>query len=128
MRSRIRRSARKWTRLNQADSMIFTTENFLKDNGDKIPADKKPAIEQALQQAQGCSQGSGPQCHRHCYRSPQLCCPGCQCTDVRSGRRTAGCRPGLQGGAGAGAGQQGAQQNNSKSDDNIQDADFEEVK
>ncbi|MCI6073975.1 MAG: molecular chaperone DnaK, partial [Bacteroidales bacterium] len=37
-------------KLNQADSMIFTTENFLKDNGDKIPADKKPAIDQALQQ------------------------------------------------------------------------------
>jgi len=36
-------------KLNQADSMIFTTENFLKDNGDKIPADQKPAIEQALQ-------------------------------------------------------------------------------
>jgi hypothetical protein len=29
-------------KMNQADSMIFTTENFLKDNGDKIPADKKP--------------------------------------------------------------------------------------
>ncbi|MCI5929855.1 MAG: molecular chaperone DnaK, partial [Prevotella sp.] len=37
-------------KMNQADSMIFTTENFLKDNADKIPADKKPAIEQALQQ------------------------------------------------------------------------------
>lgn len=37
-------------KMNQADSMIFTTENFLKDNGDKIPADKKPGIEQALQQ------------------------------------------------------------------------------
>ena len=35
-------------KLNQADSMIFTTENFLKDNGDKIPADQKPAIEEAL--------------------------------------------------------------------------------
>ena len=35
--------------MNQADSMIFTTENFLKDNGDKIPADQKPGIEQALQ-------------------------------------------------------------------------------
>ena len=32
-------------KMNQADSMIFTTENFLKDNGDKIPADKKPGIE-----------------------------------------------------------------------------------
>ena len=37
-------------KLNQADSLIFTTENFLKDNGDKLPADQKPAIEQALQQ------------------------------------------------------------------------------
>ena len=36
-------------KMNQADSMIFTTENFLKDNGDKIPADQKPAIETALQ-------------------------------------------------------------------------------
>jgi molecular chaperone DnaK len=37
-------------KMNQADSLIFTTENFLKDNGDKIPADKSKAIEQALQQ------------------------------------------------------------------------------
>ena len=37
-------------KLNQADSMIFQTENQLNEIGDKIPADKKPAIEQALQQ------------------------------------------------------------------------------
>ncbi len=37
-------------KLNQADSMIFTTENFLKDNGDKVPADQKSGIESALQQ------------------------------------------------------------------------------
>ncbi|MCI2180480.1 MAG: molecular chaperone DnaK, partial [Prevotella sp.] len=37
-------------KLNQADSLIFTTENFLKDNGDKVPADKKSQVEQALQQ------------------------------------------------------------------------------
>ena len=30
-------------KLNQADSMIFTTENFLKDNGDKIPARRLPS-------------------------------------------------------------------------------------
>ena len=35
--------------MNQADSMIFQTENQLKELGDKIPADKKPAIEGALQ-------------------------------------------------------------------------------
>ena len=37
-------------KMNQADSMIFQTENQLKEIGDKIPADQKPAIENALQQ------------------------------------------------------------------------------
>ena len=35
-------------KLNQADSMIFQTENQLKELGDKIPADKKAPIEAAL--------------------------------------------------------------------------------
>jgi molecular chaperone DnaK len=35
-------------KINTADSMIFTTEKQLKEFGDKLPADKKPAIEDAL--------------------------------------------------------------------------------
>jgi molecular chaperone DnaK len=35
-------------KLNQADSVIFQTEKQLKEVGDKIPADKKSAIEAAL--------------------------------------------------------------------------------
>jgi len=35
-------------KLNAADSMIFQTEKQLKEFGDKIPADKKSAIEKAL--------------------------------------------------------------------------------
>jgi molecular chaperone DnaK len=35
-------------KINTADSMIFTTEKQLKEFGDKLPADKKPAIEAAL--------------------------------------------------------------------------------
>jgi len=35
-------------KINAADSMIFTTEKQLKEFGDKLPADKKPAIENAL--------------------------------------------------------------------------------
>ncbi len=35
-------------KLNQADSLIFQTEKQLKDYGDKIPADKKKPIEEAL--------------------------------------------------------------------------------
>ena len=35
-------------KINTADSMIFTTEKQLKEFGDKLPVDKKPAIESAL--------------------------------------------------------------------------------
>jgi molecular chaperone DnaK len=42
---KIREKAEK---INTADSMIFTTEKQLREFGDKIPADKKPAIEDAL--------------------------------------------------------------------------------
>ena len=35
-------------KMNQADSMIFQTENMLKENGDKIPADAKNQIQAAL--------------------------------------------------------------------------------
>ena len=35
-------------KINAADSMIFTTEKQLKEFGDKLPADKRPAIEAAL--------------------------------------------------------------------------------
>ncbi len=37
-------------KINQADSMVFQTENFLKENGDKVPADDKPAIEKAIEE------------------------------------------------------------------------------
>ena len=35
-------------KINQADSLIFQTEKQLKEYGDKIPADKKQPIEDAL--------------------------------------------------------------------------------
>ena len=92
-------------KLNQADSMIFTTENFLKDNGDKIPADKKPAIDQALQQL------------KDAHKSQDL--------NAIDTAIAAGFQGGAQGGAQGGNAQGSA---GSKSDDNIQDADFEEVK
>lgn len=39
-------------KINQADSLIFNTEKQLKEFGEKIPADKKGAIESALTQLQ----------------------------------------------------------------------------
>lgn len=44
-----RKAKEKIDKLNQADSVIFQTEKQLKEFGDKIPADKKAAIESALE-------------------------------------------------------------------------------
>lgn len=105
-------------KLNQADSMIFTTENFLKDNGDKIPADKKPAIEQALQQL------------RDAHKSADIAAIDTAIANLNNVMQTASQQMYQQaGGAQQGAGdQQQSSSNNTKQDDNIQDADFEEVK
>jgi molecular chaperone DnaK len=43
-----RKAREKVDKINTADSMIFTTEKQLREFGDKLPADKKPAIENAL--------------------------------------------------------------------------------
>ncbi|WP_295356961.1 molecular chaperone DnaK [Prevotella sp.] len=105
-------------KLNQADSMIFTTENFLKDNGDKIPADKKPGIEQALQQL------------KDAHKAADVAAIDSAIANLNNVMQAASAQM-YQGGAQPGAGAQaGAQQqtNNTKGDETIQDADFEEVK
>jgi len=43
-----KKAREKAEKINSADSMIFTTEKQLKEFGDKIPADKKSAIESSL--------------------------------------------------------------------------------
>ena len=108
-------------KLNQADSMIFTTENFLKDNGDKIPADKKPGIEQALQQL------------KDAHKAADVAAIDSAIANLNNVMQAAsaqmyqgGAQPGAGAQAGAGAQQQAG--NDVKSDDTIQDADFEEVK
>ena len=115
-------------KMNQADSMIFTTENFLKDNGDKIPADKKPGIEQALQQLQAA------------HKSGDVAAIDSAIANLNTVMQAASQQmyqgaQGAQQGPGAGAGfngqQAGGTQNNAGSNngaDDVQDADFEEVK
>lgn len=105
-------------KLNQADSMIFTTENFLKDNGDKIPADQKPGIEQALQQL------------RDAHKAADIAAIDTAIANLNNVMQAASQKMYQQGGAqpGAGAGSQQQGNDSTKQDDNIQDADFEEVK
>ena len=109
-------------KMNQADSMIFTTENFLKDNADKIPADKKAPIEQALQQL------------KDAHKAADIAAIDTAIANLNQVMQAASAQmyqgAGAQPGAGAqtGAGQQSGADAGNKTDDNIQDADFEEVK
>ena len=104
-------------KMNQADSMIFTTENFLKDNGDKIPADKKPAIESALQQL------------KDAHKNGDVAAIDNAINNLNTVMQNASAQmyQGAQPNQNAQADQQ-TQNNSAKNDDNIQDADFEEVK
>ena len=108
-------------KLNQADSMIFTTENFLKDNADKIPADKKAPIDTALQQL------------KDAHKAADVAAIDTATTALNAAVQAASAQM-YQGGAQPGAdaqnaqGGQQAQDNSSNSADDIQDADFEEVK
>ena len=111
-------------KMNQADSMIFQTENQLKELGDKIPADKKPAIESALQKL------------KDAHKAGDLAAIDSATAELNNAWQAASAQMYQQGGAqpGAGAGFQGGQQNTSSnantgnSNDEVQDADFEEVK
>ena len=119
-------------KMNQADSMIFQTENQLKELGDKLPADQKPAIEQALQQLKDAHKAGDIAAIDNAINALNAAWQ----TASQQMYQNAGAQPGAGAGAGAGAGQeqgpfyndQQQSQQNTKKDDNIQDADFEEVK
>ena len=102
-------------KMNQADSMIFTTENFLKDNGDKIPADKKPGIEQALQQLKDAHKAGDIAAIDSAMNNLNTVMQAASQQMYQGGQQA-----GAQGGQQAQGGNDGAQ--------DVQDADFEEVK
>ena len=108
-------------KLNQADSMIFQTENQLKEIGDKIPAQHKPAIEQALQQL------------KDAHKAGDVAAIDTAIAALNNAWQTASQQMYQQSGAAGqpggdqfNGGQQQAQQGPKPED--IQDADFEEVK
>ncbi|MBO5586755.1 MAG: Hsp70 family protein, partial [Prevotella sp.] len=120
-------------KLNQADSMIFSTENFMKDNADKVPAEDKPAIEAALQKL------------KDAHKAQDIAAIDAATNELNTVMQAAsqkmyaaGAQPGAgaqagpdMGGAGfnAGAGAQAGQNNGSSSaQQGAEDADFEEVK
>ena len=107
-------------KLNQADSMIFQTENMLKDSGDKIPADVKSEVEAALEKM------------RTAHKAQDIPAIDAAMTELQNAaaklyqaQQQAGPGPDMNGGCNAGC-NAGAQPQGGK--DDIQDADFEEVK
>ena len=106
-------------KLNQADSMIFQTENMLKDSGDKIPADVKAEVEAALEKM------------RTAHKAQDIPAIDAAMTELQNAaaklyqaQQQAGPGPDMNGGCNGGC-NAGAQQGGK---DDIQDADFEEVK
>ena len=103
-------------KMNQADSMIFSTENFLKDNGDKLPTDQKPAIEAALQQL------------KDAHKAADIAAIDSAISNLNNVMQAASAQMYQGAGAQADPNAGAQQQANSNSADDIQDADFEEVK
>ena len=113
-------------KLNQADSMIFQTEQQLQELGDKIPADKKAPIESALSAL------------KDAHKAQDLAAIDKAMAELNTAFQAASAQMYQQSGAqpGAGAGAQGGSQNagagqssnSGSNNDNVQDADFEEVK
>ena len=101
-------------KLNQADSMVFQTENQLKELGDKIPADKKAPIEAAVQKL------------KDAHKAQDLAAIDAATAELNNAWQTASAEMYAQSGA-QGAGAQGGQQTSGGADD-VQDAEFEEVK
>ncbi|MBE6312847.1 MAG: molecular chaperone DnaK [Bacteroidales bacterium] len=113
-------------KLNQADGMIFQTEKQLKELGDKIPADKKAPIEAALAKLKDAHKAQNidgidaamKELNDAFHAASQ---------DMYNAANAQGAQGGAQGNPFDGA-QQGGQSNGNSQGDNVQDADFEEVK
>ena len=104
-------------KLNQADSMVFQTENFLKENGDKIPADQKSSVEAAVEKL------------KTAHKAQDIAAIDTATAELNQVMQAASAQMYSQAGAQPGA-QNNTQQSSqaSESKDDIQDADFEEVK
>ena len=108
-------------KMNQADSMIFQTETFLNENGDKLGADKAN-VEAAVNQL------------KEAHKAGDVAAIDAAMNNLNQVMQAASQKMYQQAGAGqpgADAGQQqyqGGQQSQSNPNDDVQDADFEEVK
>jgi len=108
------------TKMNEADALIFQTEKQLKEFGDKLPSDKKAAIESALEDL------------KSAYESKDIATIEVALEKINNAWKSASediykAQQGGDAGAGANYSEPGPQPN-AGGDNNVQDVDFEEVK
>ena len=109
-------------KINGADSLIFQTEKSLKEYGDKIPADKKSQIEDALKELKDAHQKQDiAAIDAASTKLNQVFQAASQDMYSQAGGQQAGPQPGPDA-------QQGGQQGGKKAGDDVTDVDFEEVK
>ena len=118
-------------KLNKADSMIFQTEKQLKDLGDKLPADKKSSIESALATLKEAHKNQNLDAIDSAIKGLEDVLHAASQDMYNAANAQGGAQGGQQGpfngGANAG-GNSSSSSSNSSNGDNVQDADFEEVK
>ena len=109
--------------LNKADGMIFQTEKQLKEIGDKLPADKKQPIEDALNKLKEAHKAQDVDACNAAIDELNNVFQAASQEMYNAQAQQQGGQPGPD--AGAQGGQAGGQ---AKSDDEVTDVDFEEVK
>ena len=117
-----KREREKIDKLNQADSMIFSTENFLKENGDKL-GDDKAGVEAAVAKLKEAHKNSDIAAIDAAMNELNQVM---QAASAKMYQQTGGAQPGADQGFQGGATNNQSQGTNP--DDTVQDADFEEVK
>lgn len=115
-------------KLNQADALIAQTEKQMKDYGDKLPADKKKPIEDALQKLKDAHQkqemeniDSAMEELNKAWQAASQDLYNAQQQQGQGGEQQAGAEEGQQE-------EQSQSEQSSGSDDEVTDVDFEEVK
>ena len=108
-------------KINQADTMIFTTEKQLKELGDKLPADKKAPIEAALEDLKKAHKAEDLPA---IDKAMEALNTAFHAASEEMYRATGGNPEGSQAGADGG----NPSQDNGSNAQDVTDADFEEVK
>ena len=119
-----KREREKIDKLNQADSMIFSTENFLKENGDKL-GDDKAGVEAAVAKLKEAHKNSDIAAIDAAMNELNQVM---QAASAKMYQQTGGAQPDPNAGQGFQGGAADNQSQGTNPDDTVQDADFEEVK